>query len=83
MNIIKNISLLAGGGLASGANPLMILFELNNLLGQFKNDFPDEFDLLKEFFISNRNRIIPIINNVAPGIFNDSGYLFLIEFLLK
>jgi hypothetical protein len=83
ISIIKNISVLVGGGLATGANPLMILFELNNLLGQFKNEFPDEFKLLKDFFISNRNQIVPIINNVSPGIFNDTKYLFLIEFLLK
>ena len=83
MSIIKNISVLVGGGLATGKNPLMILFELNNLLGQLKNDFPKEFDLLKQFFISNRNQIVPIVNNLAPGIFNDNKYLFIIDFLLK
>lgn len=78
--LIKDITMLLGS-IETAAIPA-ILFSLNNTLGQLKKTFPKEFKLLKEFFISNRYKIIPIIQKYS-GMVNITTYTFLIDFIFN
>jgi hypothetical protein len=77
--IVRNITMLMGS--TGTANPLIIMYSLNETLGQMKVTFPEEFVLLKKFFMSNRQNIIPILKKQNPMIFNDATYQPLVEFI--
>ncbi len=78
-SVVKDIMMLVAS--AGTANPLAVMFSLNNALFQLKSSFPKEFKLLKKFFYSNRSKIIPILQSYYPNIINDSNYKFIIDFI--
>ncbi len=79
--IIKDITFLMGS--ATTANPLVVMYSLNNALNNMRSTFPKEFMLLKQFFMSNRHKIIPILQKHNPMLFNDATYEPLINFIFR
>ncbi len=77
--IVKDISMLMGS--AATTNPVLIMFNLNKTLGELRTTFPNEFILLKQFFMSNRNVIIPTLQKYNPMFVNDTSYKFLVDFV--
>ncbi len=80
-NISQDIIGIMSSNPAILSNPLAVFANLNQLLGRLKTEFPNEFNLLKQFFASNRNAIIPLINTYTPGITNSPQFSMLTEFL--
>lgn len=78
--IIKDITMLIGS-VETAAIP-MILFNLNKTLAELKVTFPNEFKLLKEFFVSNREKIIPILQKYSAFV-NIQSYTFIIDFIFN
>ncbi len=81
ISIGKDIAFLMGS--AATANPLFVMLRLNSTLGTLKSTFPKEFVLLKEFFVSNRHIIIPVLKKYNPMLVNDASYSFLVDFIFN
>lgn len=77
--IIKDISMLMGS--VSTTNPILVMYNLNKTLGEMRTTFPNEFVLLKQFFVSNRHVIIPVLQKYNPMFVNDATYKFLVDFV--
>ena len=58
-----------------------IIDQLNNLLIQLKNLYPEDFELLRSFFNKNKNQILGLIQKYYPSILNDDNYKVLVNFL--
>ncbi len=82
-NIITNLSYLISFNTNRSVNPIQVLQNLNQLFGQFKIQFPNDFNLIKQFFASNRYNLVPMINSVAPGMLFDANFGVLIEFFTQ
>ncbi len=80
ISILKDIALLMGS--TATTNPLLVMLRLNSTLGTLKSTFPNEFVLLKEFFISNKHIIVPQLQKYNPLFVNDASYSFLVDFIL-
>jgi len=66
LSIFKNLLLLIGS--AETLTPPLILFTLGKLkssLMELKMKYPDDFILLSKFLSTNREKILPIINNFS------------------
>lgn len=79
--IIKDITFLMGS--ATTANPIAVMFSLNNALNNMRSTFPKEFMLLKQFFMTNRHKIIPMLQKHNPMLFNDATYEPLVNFIFR
>lgn len=81
--IIKDITFLMGS--ATTANPIVVMISLNNALNNMRITFPKEFRLLKLFFMSNRHKIIPMLQRhnpmFGPMLVNDATYSTLVNFI--
>ena len=80
-NIVTNLSYLISHN--PNINPIQVLQNLNQLLFEFKKQFPNDFNLIKQFFASNTHNLVPMINSIAPGMLSNVNFGVLIEFFTK